>query len=159
MKKVYGEIYNEDAFQGISVPTELRHVLVHLMNNESDTIIGIFDSYESYKEEEVEMSHYAKDGSDGTEEIETVQEFQTWFRREFESEIDSGRISETTLNLIKNLKEIPKSEILSDEEAIRILDTAIDTLIEIRKQTTDKKIHEVTDKLLYFRNNWLELVL
>lgn len=159
MKKIYGEIYSEDAFQGISVPVELRYVLEHLMVNERDTIIGIFDSYESYKDEEVEMSHYAKDGSDGTEEIKTVQEFQTWFKRKFKYKIDAGRISESTINLINGIKEIPKSEILSDEEARIILEDVIDTLIEVGNGITDKQLHEAADKLLNFRDNWLDQVL
>jgi hypothetical protein len=159
MKKVYGEIYSEDAFRGVSVPCELRYVLEHLMNEENDLIIDIFDSYEAYKEEEVQMSHYAKDGSDGTEEIETVEEFKKWFRKEFKHEIEDDRISEKTLKLIDGLKELPPSKVLSDDDAILILEDVIDTLIEVGNGTTDEQLHEAADKLLNFRDNWLHKVL
>jgi len=159
MKKVYGEIYGEDAFSGVSVPFELKYVLEYLKENENDTIIEVFYSYEEYKNEEVEMAHYAKDGSDGTEEIETVQEFKDWFRKEWKRKISAGRISQKTLDMIDGLKEIPISKVLDDDEARTILEDVIDTLIKVGNGTTDEQLHEAADKLLNFRDNWLDKVL
>jgi len=159
MKKVYAVIYNEDCFEGVSTPYELKPVLEHLMNNEEDLITDIFDSFEEYKELEVEISHQAKDGSCGTDDILSVDEFKRWFRKTFDYLIGDGRISETSLNMIKNLEEIPKSEILSDDEASLILEDVIDTLIEVGNGTTDEQLHEAADKLLNFRDNWFNEVL
>jgi hypothetical protein len=111
MKSAYGEIYNEDSFQGVEVPFELKYVLDYLMTEEEDLIIDVFDNYEDYKNEEVEMSHYAKDGSDGTDVIVNVANFKNWFTMKFNHRIKAGRISEKTLDFINNLKRLKKKMI------------------------------------------------
>ena len=159
MKKSYGELYSEDAFEGISVPFELKSVIEHIINNEEDLIIEVFDNYEEYKDEEVEMSHYAKDGSDGTFDINTVDEFKKWFYNKFKSRIKAGRISQTTIDLINGLQEIIISDVLSDDEARILLDKVIKDLEEININSSFSKTPDYLINLIKFRDKWLDQVI
>jgi len=159
MKKAYASLYSEDSFNGISVPFELKSVLEEIMNNTEDLITDVFDNYEDYKDNEVEMSHYAKDGSNGTVDINSVEEFKKWFTTEFSYRIKSGRVPAKVLSTIMHLKEIEPSKVLTDDEARIILEDVIDTLIEVGNGTTDEQLHQAADKLLNFRDNWLDKVL
>lgn len=152
MKKLYVVIYNEDEFEGISVPFELKETIEYVMNNETDIIDSIYDDINEYHSCEVEYAHYAKDGSAGTADIPNVKEFKIWFISRFQRLIKAGRISEHTLSRINNLNEIKPNEILSDDDAKNILNDVIDTLIE-------KDLTDIANKLLNFRDNWLENVL
>ena len=159
MKKAYAVVYNEDSFEGISVPFELKETLEFLRDQGEELITDVFDNYESYRDEEVDMAHYAKDGSDGTYDISSAMELRGWFISRFKRKIQKDRISENILNKINNLEEIPISPILSDDEARIILEDVIDTLIEVGNGTTDEQLHKAADKLLNFRDNWLDKVL
>jgi hypothetical protein len=152
MKKIYAAIYNEEAFEGISVPFELKEIIEHLMNNEDEIIDSIYENIDEYHSFEVEYAHYAKDGSEGTTDIINVNEFQKWFNSRFKNRISSGRISEYSNNYINTLKEIKPKDFLSDDDAKDIINEVIDILIE-------KDLNDIADKLTNFRDNWLENVL
>jgi hypothetical protein len=165
MKSAYGEIYNEDSFQGVEVPFELKYVLDYLMTEEEDLIIDVFDNYEDYKNEEVEMSHYAKDGSDGTDVIVNVANFKNWFTMKFNHRIKAGRISEKTLDFINNLKEIEKKDdTLTDSEARSILQSIIEGITEeLENNSGDEQTYKTLLlssklKLIQFRDNWFDKV-
>lgn len=159
MKRAYAALYSEDSFQGISVPFQMLDVLKKIMDETEDIITDVFEDYEEYRDEEVEMSHYAKDGSDGCTDMDSVEEFKKWFLSKFKRSIEYNRIPESVLDYIKNLKEISIPKTLSDDEAEVILEDVIDTLIEVGNGTTEKQLHEAADKLLNFRDNWFNQVL
>ena len=159
MKKAYASLYSEDSFEGISVPFELKSLLEEIMNDTEDLITDVFDNYEDYKDNEVEMSHYTKDGSNGTVDINSVGDFKKWFFDYFDYRIVSGRVPIKIIETIKNSKEIEPSKVLTDDEARIILEDVIDTLIEVGNGTTDEQLHQAADKLLNFRDNWLDKVL
>lgn len=159
MKRAYASLYSEDSFQGISVPFQMLDVLRKIMDETQDVITDVFEDYEEYRDEEVEMSHYAKDGSDGCTDLDSVEEFKKWFFSKFKWSIEYNRIPEPILDYIKNLKEISIPKTLSDDEATVILEDVIDTLIEVGNGTTEKQLHEAADKLLNFRDNWFNQVL
>ena len=162
MKKVYGEIYGEDAFKGVSVPFEMKYVLEFLVEQDENTIIDVFDSYEEYKEEEVEMSHYAKDGSDGTDDIDSVSEFKEWFFNEFDYLIEDGRISSVTIDFVNDLPELEINDVLTDEEARGVLENIIELVENRIDKTTDeqtfKTLKVVNDNLIIFRDKWFNQV-
>lgn len=162
MKKVYGEIYGEDAFKGVSVPFEMKYVLEFLMEQDENTIISVFDSYEEYKEEEVAMSHYAKDGSDGTDDIDGVPEFKEWFFNEFDYLIDDGRISSVTIDFVNGLPELQINDVLTDEEARGVIENIIELVENSIDKTTDEQIFKtlkvVNDNLIMFRDKWFNQV-
>lgn len=160
MKRAYAALYDEDSFQGVSVPFQMLNVLEKIMNETDEVFTGVFDNYEEYRDEEVEMSHYAKDGSDGCTDLNSVEEFKKWFFNTWKRRIEANRIPNLILEYIKNLEEITITDtILSDNEAEIILEDIIDTLIEVGNGTTDKQLHEAADKLLNFRDNWFNKVI
>jgi hypothetical protein len=130
-----------------------------------DLIIDVFDNYEDYKNEEVEMSHYAKDGSDGTDVIVNVANFKNWFTMKFNHRIKAGRISEKTLDFINNLKEIEKKDdTLTDSEARSILQSIIEGITEeLENNSGDEQTYKTLLlssklKLIQFRDNWFDKV-
>jgi hypothetical protein len=168
MKRAYASIYSEDSFQGISVPFQMYNVLEKIMNESEDIITDVFDNYEEYRDEEVEMSHLAKDGSDGCTDLYSVEEFKNWFFNTFNREINSNRIPNSIISYIKNLEEIkPSDETLSNEEAEIILENVIETLIEFSNgstealldRTTTEQLQQITNKLINFRDNWFNVVI
>jgi len=77
--RLFVALYSEDAFMGITIPYELKEVIEYLHKNSRDTIDEIFDDYDEYRDCEVEMASYAKDGSDGTKDIDTIDDLISIF--------------------------------------------------------------------------------
>lgn len=77
--RVYAVLYSEDAFLGVSVPANLKFVLEDIGREYGEEVITeIIDDYKEYRDTEVFLASHAKDGSGGTEELETEKEIRDY---------------------------------------------------------------------------------
>jgi hypothetical protein len=79
--RIFVALYSEDEFCGISIPIKMQGIIEYIGAHCDDTIDEWFDDYDEYRDFEVEMSHYAKDGSAGTIDVESVDELKELFKR------------------------------------------------------------------------------
>lgn len=77
--RLFVSLYSEDDFRGITIPMELKDVVEYLWLETFDVIDSIFESYDDYRDYEVEMSSYAKDGSAGTTDVDTIEDLKKVF--------------------------------------------------------------------------------
>lgn len=82
--RIFVALYSEDAFQGITIPIELKYIIVHILNNSQDVIDDYFEDYDQYRDFEVEMASYAKDGSYGTKDVDNLDELLEVFKHNSE---------------------------------------------------------------------------
>ena len=77
--KFWVSIYDCDAFSGIEVNKKLEKYIKLLEGNTTEVIDIIFDHYDEYRSYEVEYTSQARHGSNGTEEINTLEELKDYF--------------------------------------------------------------------------------
>jgi len=77
--RLFVSLYSEDEFRGITIPMELKNVVEYLWLETFNLIDSIFESYDDYRDYEVEMSSYAKDGSRGTIDVDTIEDLKEVF--------------------------------------------------------------------------------
>lgn len=77
--RLFVSLYSEDSFRGITIPKELESVIEYLWLNTSSTIDQIFEDYDDYRDYEVEAAGYARDGSSGTKDIDTIEDLKSIF--------------------------------------------------------------------------------
>lgn len=80
---IYAVVYNEDSFEGISVPIELRYILDQISSVRENYFVDIYENYDSYKDCEVDFCSYVKDASLGTKHLKTELDFKKWFENRF----------------------------------------------------------------------------
>jgi hypothetical protein len=76
--RLFVSLYSEDAFHGISIPYELKRIIEHLYNT-PNIVDDMFEDYDEYRDYEVELASQARGGSDGTADVDTVEELKSIF--------------------------------------------------------------------------------
>ena len=84
--RIYCSIVNYDEFQGISVPKDMEKLIDFVNENTTEFFDLITDDYDEYRDWEVEVASQARDGSSGTEDLNTPQKFKERFPRIFVDE-------------------------------------------------------------------------
>jgi len=79
--KIYLSISNSDNFQGLIIPKNFEEIIKIIVNHDQNynIIDSIFDDYEKYRDYEVEYSHQARHGSNGSDKINTLDEILAYF--------------------------------------------------------------------------------
>jgi len=79
MEKIYVVQYSEDAFSGFECPISMKSMIEKIQNQTEDVIDGIYYDKDEYHKIEVEYASQAREGSDGTEEINSINELRDFF--------------------------------------------------------------------------------
>lgn len=77
-KKIYVVVYNEDAFQGLELPADLKGEVEKIMKYNDEVFTHIFTNVKEYHSFEVECASQARKGSNGTDKINSMAELYEW---------------------------------------------------------------------------------
>ena len=79
--KIYISTSNSDNFQGLIIPSKFEKIIKTIVNYDKnyDIIDSVYDNYEEYRDYEVEYSHQARHGSNGSEKLNTLDEILEYF--------------------------------------------------------------------------------
>jgi hypothetical protein len=116
---IYVAIPNSDDFRGISIPKKFRPIIESIEKNNKDYIYGIFENYNQYRDLEVEYASQARDGSAGTEDIQTLDELVEYFNWILEKDKISKELIDNFVDIIEvkeKVKKVKKTFTLKDIE-------------------------------------------